>query len=300
MSTKDLIALMPGPPPPDLPQGLTIVQARGWTAFLARPAFGLLRRRKALLRLAQKRQIWLEELLRAGTVLPALPGTRIAPDAVEPMVACNTDLLTSLATRLSGRAQYQIILRCDLDQAARILAPQPGPFHGYRAPNSLQAALSDHLLTRLRALDGAEVIALPVAGDVVANCTLLLPRTGVFALDHALEEIDALWSAGFTLRQVGPSPAVSFASLGLKPVPRAVLTAAAASLGLGPEPAKDAIRAARNEALKQPGALPERIREAARLLTMSRALPTPGPFHSAYVWAEGQAAPVSEQQAEAA
>lgn len=300
MSAKDLVALMPGPPPRDLPQALTAVEAQGWTALLARPAFGLLRRRKTLLRLAQKRQVWLETLMRSGTVLPVLPGTRIAPGDIAPMLACNAGLLAALSTRLAGRVQYQVLLRCDLDQAARVLSSQPGPFHGCRAPDSLQQALSDHVLGRLGALEGAELAALPVARDVIANCALLLPRSSVPALDLALAEIDALWSAGFTLRQIGPSPAVSFASLGLQPVPHAMLEAAAACLGVPPGAAEDVIRAARHRRLKQSPDQPEQIRAAAEVLTMARALDRPGPFHRAYIWAEGQAASAHPRQASAA
>jgi hypothetical protein len=238
--------------------------------------------------------------MRAGTVLPALPGTKIAPDALEAMIVCNNDLLNNLAERLVGRVQYQVILRCDLHEAYRVLAAQPGPFHGLSTPESLQTALADCVLNRLAALPGAEVTALPVTDDVVANFTLLLPEERVMTLDQAIEEIDAIWSEGFTLRQVGPSPAVSFASLGLKPVSLSTLNNALNCLGLDEGANLDTIRHARREALKQPGAAADQIREAAEVLVMASALDSPGPFHRVYVWAEGQTSSGTEAQAKAA
>jgi hypothetical protein len=302
MPSRDLIALLPGPPPQDLPAGLSAQALPGWTAILARPTLGqrLRRNRKALLRMAGKRQLWLESLMPSGPVLPALPGTRIATDALAAMILCNADLLSRLAARLEGRVQYQITLRCDLSEAIRALASRPGPFQGLECPELLQKALAEHVSTRLGHVPQAEIIALPVSADVVANCALLLPETAVPALDQALEEIDALWSAGFALRQIGPSPAVSFASLRLEPVSLAALKEAAACLQLDLGTGREAIRAARHQALKQPGAAQTPLRAAAQLLTMAGALDAPGPYHRVLVWAEGQAAPRIPAQSEAA
>lgn len=294
MATKDLIALIPGTLPgalqTSLPKPLSVHSVGDWTAVMARTNFAKRLSQKAAIKHAHTRQTWLEILMGAGTVIPAMPGTRLAPAALEAMITCNAPLLEKLRVQLADRVQYQITLRCDIDAAAQILGANAGPFQGLTAGAMLQPVLSADVHDRLTGLRGCDVIELPVTGDLVVNCAVLLPQAQEYALDQIMEDIDALWTAGFALRQIGPSPAVSFASFGLKHVSVKLLKEAAAMLDIDVSSSTDQIRAARQARLRQTGAQADQLREAAALLTMGRSMVTPSAFHRAFVWSEGASA----------
>jgi hypothetical protein len=293
--TKELIAFIPGPLPhaleATLPTVLSAYSVANWTVIMARSSLSKSFGRGRIIKHAHTRQTWLEALMPAGTVIPAMPGTRLAPTALKSMMMCNMPLLDKLHAQLAGRVQYQITLRCDLDAAVQILGSACGPFQGMVSGTTLHSALNAHVQARLAAIPDIDVMELPVAGDMIVNCAVLLPQEKNFALDQAMEDIDALWSSGFALRQIGPSPAVSFASVGLKYVPLKILKDAATTLGVPMDAPPDLIREARQTALRQLGVKTEQIREAAALLTMvSTMVGAPTAFHRAFAWSEGAAA----------
>jgi hypothetical protein len=286
MRPQSLIALVrdmqPGPVPPELSVWPTEEWSAIVTPYRLRPRLG----RRAALRAAATRQTWLEALLPRGTVLPALNGTRLALADLPRLICANGAALAAQADALAGRVQFQITIRCDLARARRMI-----DHPALRAvPNDRwQGRFAALTAERLAALPGAALIALPVAQDVAANMALLLPASTEPQLDAALEELDALWPEGLNIRQIGPSPAVSFASFGLHRITATDLANAERLLGLPPgAPAAD-IRQARQTALRHPEARVDVIRAAATLLTQARTLARPDAFPQVHFWTEGRA-----------
>lgn len=298
MRQRDMVAVMPDQGALNLPPELIVARADGIAVILAKRGLQLRRGRKALAQAALRRQLWLEALLPQGTVLPALPGARLTEAEVPALVAANRALFDQLAKDLTGQVQFQLSILCDAKAACAAMQARPGPWRGATSAEQWTRAFDTHLRRQLGTVPLTGVEALPRAGDVVVNLAVLLPAAQEPLLDAILQEIDALWSDGLTIRLTGPSPAVSFASVGLKPVTRHALTAAAALLGLdGPAVRREAIQAARHSALKAGGAPPAEIRAAADCLARAQALEAPGPYPMAFVWSEGQTAPA---QADAA
>lgn len=295
MKALDLIALMPGDGCLDLSPALSVATVSGWRAVFATARGGLWRNlnrsRKAMIHRIQQRQLWLEALLPQGTVLPALQGTQARPDQLLSLTQANAAVLTRLSEMLTGMVQYQITIRCDAVRAAQLLSRSPGPFAGRASPESWVAAFDAYATDRLGNVPGLQVLALPVRDDLVVNYAVLLPQQNEPDLDHALQEIDGLWPEGLSIQQVGPSPGVSFASFGLRPVSQTMLAAAAELLDLPQNAGLEQIGAARHAALKRQMAPAEKVRDAADLLECAAMLAEPGPFPHLFTWAEGQSVP---------
>ena len=140
------------------------------------------------------------------------------------------------------------------------------------SPSALRAAVN-RLITRLQGEIwqmlqpvAKEVLTLPVTEDVLINAALLISRQDLFNLDLAVERIDALWTEGFHIRQIGPSPAVSFALLDPVWHPAASIRGAYGTLGLLPSASTEDIALARRIALKRAGSNIGQVRLAAQLL----------------------------------
>jgi len=118
---------------------------------------------------------------------------------------------------------------------------------------------------------------------------VLIKTTETLALDRAVEDIDAIWTEGLRVRQIGPSPAVSFCSLGWRRTTRKQARAAEALLGVDTNPDPEVIAAARKTRLKAcPPEARTAIKDAAHLLTCMARASAPTPV--AYRWREGTAA----------
>jgi hypothetical protein len=285
MTRHELVALMPGAGPPATPPGCLLVAGGGHVAVLARARLLPLARRAEAVKAAAERAAVLEALLPHGTVLPALPGQRVEADEVADLVAANLPLLRDLAHRLADRVQYQVTVRWTADRAAAAFGVEP---EGLPA---VAAALGTRLADRLAAT-GAEITALPVAGDVLSNAALLIPRQTEPALDAALEEIDRIWSAGLAIRVVGPLPAVSFASLVFDRASPAAARDARAAFGLPAGFSAEALKAARRTALMS--ASPDRREQVARQAELLGCLARLGGSEGAVLvgrlWSEGMSA----------
>lgn len=275
----DLLAILPGPPPSRLPEGAVAVQAAGFAALLMPPPVATAR--AALLRHAAGRQSALEALMAEATVLPALAHTPLAAAEAGPMLEANAPMLRALADRLEGRVQYQVQVGWDP-------AGLPARFPGEPA-EAVRARLAATVAASLAALAEA-LIPLPLCPPVIANHALLLPAAAAPDLDRALERIDALWTEGLSIRQIGPSPAVSFASIALRRVSAAEVGAARRRLGLEGTLDPATVAAARRHGLMTaPEAGRAAIREAAELLAAVAASPGIEGGHLAILWQDGRA-----------
>lgn len=292
MKSRDLIALMPGQDALELPAGLSAVAAQDWRAVLAKTWRRTMPQHKsgrvALVKAARQRQLWLEALLPQGTVLPVLSGTRVRPSDLNALVIANAAQLAQIQSQLAGRVQYQITISGDLAKAD----PSRIAIFGYpgscKSKGSRRGAFAAHATRLLQEIAGLQIQALPVRDDIILNVAVLLPETAVARLDRTLEQIDALWSEGLTIRQVGPSPGVSFASFGLKPVSDHALTAARQLLNVEVVADLAAIKAARHHALKDGRHPSHDVRQASEILTRANNLEAPRPYPFLFTWSEGQ------------
>lgn len=286
MMRHELVALMPGVAPTGMPPECRVVDAGGHFAVLARARLLPLAGRAEAVREAAERARLLEALMQRGTVLPALPGQRLAAGEVPDLVAANLPLIDDLSRRLADRAQFQVTVRWAEDRAAAAFGV---------AETAALAALSASLRARIAdrlAATGAEMIALPVAGDVLSNCALLIRRDAEHALDAALEDIDAIWSEGFAIRVVGPYPAVTFASLVFDRVGRSATRDALTAFGLAEGFSAEALRSARRMVLMRadPGHRERLVRQAEILACLARLGRERGPVHVGQVWSDGMSA----------
>ena len=287
MSTRELIAIMPAEDPVEAPQGLSMHTVAEFRVILgrSRSAVALKPGRKGFLKSIVRRQRCLEHLMRYGTVLPAMPHTFVKRADLPAMIAANGEILAGQLSRLAGMVQFQVTVTWD-DAKAR-------SHFGLTSPDDA-AACAARLSAQFRgALEPVvdEWAALPIEPGTLMNAALLLPADREIALDAALERIDAVWSDGLTIRQIGPAPAVSFASLGLRFPGKADRLASLNLLRLPWPTTIGQIAQARRNALMQPAADAEAIRSAADVLSACCRAATSKPPPLAFIWQEGTAAP---------
>jgi hypothetical protein len=292
MTRRELVALMPGTGPADPPAGCHLLPAGGYVAALRPSRFLSLPGSADVLAAAAERARVLEALLAHGTVLPVLPGHRVTEAEAARLVTANEPVLAALARRLEDRAQFQVTVRWDRQGAAAAFGLSPG------SEDALAVALRARIGERIAAT-GAELLALPVTDDVLANFALLVPRSGEPEVDAAVEDIDALWSDGFAIRVIGPYPAVSFASLSIRRAPAAEVRAARKALGLHEAVTEEAVKRARRGALLGSDASrQETLRTQADLLAcVARLGGARGPVDVARVWTDGMATPATKARA---
>jgi hypothetical protein len=286
----ELVALVSGDGPPAPVPGFQLAGAADCMALLSPRSRLPALRRADVVNAAAARARALEALLPHGTVIPALPGQRLDAREAPAFVTANRPLIDALVARLSGRVQFQVTIGWATERAAGVFATSDMA--------ALAASLRARIALRLAAT-GGETVALPVAGDVLSNTAILIPRAAEAQLDAAVEEIDSIWSEGFAIRVVGPLPAVSFASLSIARVDDADVQRAMAVYGLRTGFTADDLRAARRVALM--GAGPERqetlVRQAELLGCVARLGAVRGTVAVARVWSEGMSAPAGTVQA---
>jgi len=187
------------------------------------------RRRQKLLLQAQRRQAWLEALMPLGTVLPLHPRINASGDDL----SRQKDLLRAWMNRLAGRVQFQLEMFWNIDTAVVRFADAPElKAEENGGLNRLARRLADQADERLEGIV-RDSIALPVSGrEMLLNKVILVQASAEAELDDALARIDAIWPEGLRLRLVGPSPAVSFALLSIREIPRTALHDAAEALGV--------------------------------------------------------------------
>ncbi|MEM6939781.1 MAG: GvpL/GvpF family gas vesicle protein [Pseudomonadota bacterium] len=250
--------------------GVAAVLGKGLAANLLRPA-----KRKAL-KTAVQRQRWLEALMPHGTVLPALPGARLAVPEVADFIDGNRPLLDRLAARLDQKVQFQVSITWDALAATG---------------RGLESEILQNKISGLLAQVAVDQIALPRADEnMVCNWVLLIDVRDEPALDATLAEIDGIWTEGFHIKVVGPSPALSFGSLGVRQTRATDVAAATITLGVSASVGVQEIKRARQLALKRASpAMRETIKNAAETLSVQARAGAQSPAPMAFVWREGEA-----------
>lgn len=301
MKRQELIALMPAGDRAAELDGLTVVRTEGYAAILGPGRSGLLPlgRRRALSDAAGRARL-LETLLPHGCVIPVLPGLSVGVQEIRGLVAANLPLIDHLAERLAGRVQYQVTVRWRRTEALAHFGQLTSNGELSDGIERLSDTLREDFSKRLGPL--GEVIALPVAGDVLSNTALLISVGSELALDRVVEDIDSMWSEGFSIRMVGPYPGVSFASLSFRRVEQRAVEIARAALGVSPQAGREGLRAARRSALMRatPGER-ETLRRQAELVEAGLRLPkdVDGPLFLGRVWSEDRSTAYLENVAAA-
>ena len=261
---------------------------------------GVPRGRKSRLKAAVAHQRHLESLMLHGDLLPALPGTILPDGDIVPSLRANEAWLTHMLGGIAAHVQFQVTISCDADAGADRFRDAGSPLGPVTGAASFRTALAAHVQTALGAAS-AGLQELPIDGDMAVNLVALVARGAEAAFEAQVERIDAMWSDGLRLRQVGPAPASSFASFTLRRVARAELTAARRLLGVGAAATADDIATARRAALLRAGIDARAIRTAAGQLCAALAAGRPdGPFAEAIAWSEGRADPLAAARGEAA
>lgn len=272
------------------PEGMRAIEAGDLAAIYASlPRSGRLSRRR-MLRAAAERQGCLENLLPAGAVLPVLPGQNVPLAEAVRMLRANAASLTRKLTDLHGKKQYQITLAIDEANALARLACPIGPFAAATDLQDLKRRLGAHLQDRID-LCGCDCIALPCVNGLVCNFVVLVDDRAEAAIHETVSDMDALWSGGFRFRLTGPSPAVSFASVGFQKTSRAEFVQALGILKLPASADAVTLARARATALRDGRASVEDVRLAADIVASANELQEDNgfPFHRVFFWAEGMA-----------
>jgi hypothetical protein len=231
MRIHDLIAVLDGThsraPVPEV----QMVPIAGLTAVMSAAARPILRlpqsRRDHLLETANRLRLQ-EACLPLATLLPAKAGDALSHDGAARFLLANQPALARLMQLHAGQVQIQITVNWDESQVLTRFrtSPEISPLFADQktTPQKLGAAVAQ--LGQRLAQDislilepvSTEIATLPLAPGIVWNAALLLPHSRLEALSAAVEAVDAIWSDGFRIRQIGPAPIGSFVSLGLTPI----------------------------------------------------------------------------------
>lgn len=299
----ELLALFAGDHTAFSDAELVTVASGGYTAvFLPRShkqLLGQTMRRNRLLS-AAKRQAHLEKFMSKGTVLPFAPATVLDPRETVALIASNAEVFGTLLERLRNRVQYQISVEWE---ESRVLeqfrdAPEISPLFSKSsvsgqtvsaAVTKLADRLGQDIASRLSSI-ACEFSELPRQRGLIANCVILINDTREPDLDAVLNAIDAIWSDGLRIRQIGPGPAVSFATLTLQRFGKRDLARAHRVLKLADRPSSGEIRDARQRLLRDASATVCEVRMAARLALAAHKTGDPAePIHIVDIWSEGGA-----------
>ncbi|MEM8881770.1 MAG: hypothetical protein AAGC82_14355 [Pseudomonadota bacterium] len=262
------------------------IQVGRFAAVFADLGFLPRMRRKAAFRAASARQAALENLMQHGTVLPALAQAKIPPAMTESVLNANAAMLDTLSARLKGRLQYQLRIGGDEHVAKDWLAGRGIFVDVADAAAEMRRLLAPHVEAIAELCDDTR--ELPLGPSLWANIALLLAEDHAIQLDREIEALDAVWTDGLAIRLIGPSPAVSFASLGTKRHAPATVDTARTVLGIDGSADAGQIAAAERAALFA-GQDPDQIRRAAELVLLAAQHPKGAPLWQFYIWGENRA-----------
>lgn len=285
MKKPDLIALLHGEQNPTVPNGCKTVAYGSFVAVFSTVPSLLQKtpRRRSIVKRLVERQKILECLAAQSTTLAFLPGTQLEPKHMGPMVDANATLLSALVKRYQGKSQFQISVAWNEQAAAQ----------RFGWTNEAEAEQWKHsfMAQAREAIDAVatDLIELPRQEDMLLNAAVLVRAQDQTELDKAVQSIDSVWSEGFAIRQIGPSPAISFCSLRLRDVSAKQTAEARVALKLTDNASADAIDAARRQALMQkPPEQHEKIKEYAAICHAANQA-RQDRFPQLLVWSEGRA-----------
>ena len=299
MREYDLVAVLDGthgsPPVPEV-QMVTHDGLTGVLAAAPRPVMRLLQSRREIMLEAATRLSWQEACMPLGTLLPAQANCSLSHGGAVAFLQANQPQLSRLMRRFAGHVQVQVTVSWQEDGVlARFRdSPELAPLftEGLSTPAALTEAIT-RLSSRLSqgigyqlASVGTEIARLPVTSSVLWNGAVLVPLSGLEALSGVVEAIDAIWSEGLQIRQIGPAPVGSFVTLELDRISGPQAKKALKAFGSSANHAAE--RRAGLLAAMDDMALREAIRAEARIAEAAARLPIPAAgFSLARIRAEG-------------
>lgn len=274
--------------------GMTAVTRPADASFDRRPAS----QKRELLALAAYHQA-LESLQKCGTILPVKQNMMVKGSEILSLIRANHVELTKLAQELEGQDQYQISVSWNLSGVLEHFRDAPEIAHLFfrsrtdpttilNAVTCLAARLRRFIINKLTEI-ASDYVVLPSDGETIANVVILLPAEKADALEHALMAVDAIWTEGFRIRQIGPTAAVSFATLHPRWISPAQVQAALGQLGLSSQVGTAEVEAARRTALRFVAGAKEQIDTAAKVLCAAIHSGSDGGFYFCDVWRDGTA-----------
>ncbi|WP_342070898.1 GvpL/GvpF family gas vesicle protein [Yoonia algicola] len=310
MTSSEIIAVLPGTLTSSVHVQLQFVPAHGYTAVLAqhpRSAIKLPLSRKDVLLTAAQRQAWLEQCMQCGTVLPFGMDSMIDQADVPALIAANRPLLDALASRFAGKVQFQVTVSWDPQGVLSKFRNSPelsGLFGEVSiAPDKLSLsvkALSERLQNQILHLlekVASEVLQLPVTDDMLTNSVVLVETSRLAELDQTIEAIDAIWTEGLRIKQIGPAPAASFASLAPRKITARDIEIALETIGSRPHDTQQDIARARRDALLQSPLAAADIKRSAEIIDAAFRVGTNNQaFFLCTAISDGQAAFVTQRK----
>ncbi|MDX8351420.1 GvpL/GvpF family gas vesicle protein [Cognatiyoonia sp. IB215182] len=264
MKNFELYALTPATSNLPRIEGLQYVCGLTHTAIMSaapQKVLTLPQSRKQLLTAAAQRQARLEACMDPGPLIVCRPQFFISHEDVQALISANRPLLDRLVARLTGKVQYQITISWneaavltkfrDSAELKRLFRKRHiTPSMLARGVSTLRQRLVSEIEAHLSGISD-QMIHLPAMPDMLCNAAILLERAQNPQLDNAIEAIDAIWTEGFRIKQIGPAPAASFALLDPSLVDADEIEAAIRHLGLQKPLSEEAVTRARQEALRQ-------------------------------------------------
>lgn len=229
MRNHNLVAVLDGMYAVAPDAEVQMVPHGGLTAILTtapQPVIRLPQSRRDVLLEAASRLRMQEACLPLATLLPAQANCPLSPDGAVRFLQANQPQLTRLMRQFAGQVQMQISVSWDeagvLTRFRNTAELAPLFAQSNATPQMLTQAVS-RLASRLSleisqilAPVSTDIAALPLAPSVLWNGAILVPPSQLAALCVAVETVDAIWSEGLHIRQIGPAPIASFVSLELE------------------------------------------------------------------------------------
>ncbi|MEL6838790.1 MAG: GvpL/GvpF family gas vesicle protein [Pseudomonadota bacterium] len=310
MKQFELLAIMPATTRTPTNPALHLIDAHGYTAILlpkSRPSILLPKSRKQGLSDAAIRQAHLESCMSSGPLVVCRPDCVLTEGDISGLVNANRQLLDDLTARLAGKVQYQITVSWapegvltqfrESDELAPIFqAPRVAADVLQHAVQTLADRLKNDIAGSLE-IAAKDVLHLPTEDDMLVNAVVLVNTDEVALLDNAVEQIDAIWTEGFRIRQIGPAPAGSFVLLDPQIVGKEEIAAAHRHLKLDEPSTYSQIEEARKGALRVAPERAEYTNHCARIAiaTLSARDDAP-PLFLCHVRSEEMAATRPERQ----
>lgn len=255
---------------------------------------------------AARRLALQESCLPLSTLLPVQRTYGLTQLQARRFLLANQPFLANLLRRHAGLVQVQVTVRWREEVALDHFRNHPAirPLFALARLNSKNVidAVTELSADLCRQIEGyllpraTERIALPVTRSILWNGVLLLPLGRLSDLDDAIEQIDAIWSDGFAISQIGPAPIASFALVTLETVTPAQVAQANAIFRTAPSiqwGLRAGLKAAGQNAEKR-----DSIRLLARIAEAAARLPTPEEGLSlAGLRTEGHSIAINTQQA---